>query len=219
MGTSKGEAAPFRSGVILAAGASTRMGLLKLLLPLGDRCVLQRILDEAVGSCLDETLLVLGKHADQIREVIHLDGGGRVRVVVNTGHAEGQSTSLQAGLRAADSRSEAAAVLLGDQPGVTRALIDRVAAAFAAGHRPVARPVYVDSRGERVPGHPVFLARRIWSEVEKLHGDEGARSILSAHPEWVLEVPVEGEPPADIDTWDDYERARKLAGIQRSERI
>ncbi len=218
MRTSKGEVPPFVSAVILAAGASARMGRPKLLLPLGDRCVLQRVLDEAVGSCLDETILVLGDHADQIRGAIRPSGRERVRVVVNTAHAQGQSTSLQAGLRAADSRSEAAAVLLGDQPGVDRALIDRVAAAFATGGVPVARPVYVDSHGRRVPGHPVFLARRIWPEVEKLRGDEGARSILSAHPEWVLEIPVEDKPPADIDTWEDYERATS-AGRQWVERI
>ena len=60
--------------------------------------------------------------------------------------------------------------------------------------------------GLPVPGHPVVLARRIWPEVEKLRGDRGARAVLSAHPDWLLEVPVEGDPPDDVDTWEDYRR-------------
>ena len=207
MRTSKGETAPFLSGVILAAGAASRMGRPKQLLLLEGRPLLQHVLDEAVASCLDEIIIVLGCQAPEIRDAIRIDARRGVHVAVNADYARGQSTSLRAGLRAASPRAAAAAILLGDQPQVTRNLIDQVAAAFAAAGLPVARPVYVGSKGGRVPGHPVFLSRRIWPEVEKLQGDEGARSILAAHPEWLLEVPVEGEPPADIDTWQDYERA------------
>ena len=207
MPATKPRAGPYLSGVILAAGESTRMGRPKQLLPLGDRPLLQRVLDEAVASCLDEVILVLGHEARQVQQAIQLPSGRRVRVVVNDDYARGQSTSLRLGLRSANARAEAAAVLLGDQPGVTAQLIDRVAAAFLAAGSPLVRPVYGGAGGRSVPGHPVFLARRIWPEVERLKGDRGARELLIDHPDWLLEVPVEGEPPQDIDTWDDYERA------------
>ncbi len=195
------------SGIILAAGASSRMGRPKQLLPLRGRPLLQCVLDEAIASRLDEIVLVLGHRADEIREALALPEGSRVRAVMNADWARGQSTTLRLALRSANPTAAAAAILLGDQPGVEAALIDRVAQAFLDAGLPAARPVYSRADGGRIPGHPVFLARRIWSEVDKLGGDEGARALLAARADWLLEVPVEGEPPADIDTWEDYQRA------------
>jgi molybdenum cofactor cytidylyltransferase len=195
----------FLSGIILAAGASSRMGRPKQLLPLRGRPLLQHVLDEAVASRLDEIVLVLGNQADEVHEALALPEGSRVRVVVNADWARGQSTSLRLALLRA--RPSAAAILLGDQPGVGAALIDRVTRAFLDAGLPAARPVYSGADGSRVPGHPVILTRRIWSEVDKLGGDEGARALLAARADWLLQVPVEGEPPADIDTWEDYRRA------------
>jgi molybdenum cofactor cytidylyltransferase len=203
----EGAGISFLSGIILAAGASSRMGRPKQLLPLGGRPLLQCVLDEALASRLDEIVLVLGHRAEEIREALALPEGSRVRAVVNADWARGQSTTLRLALRSASPTASAAAILLGDQPGVDAALIDRVAKAFLDTGLPAARPVYSGADGGRVPGHPVFLARRIWSEVDELGGDEGARALLAARADWLLEIPVEGEPPADIDTWEDYQRA------------
>ncbi len=198
---------PFLSGIVLAAGAARRMGRPKLLLPLEGRCLLQHVIDAAADSCLDELVIVLGAHADAVRAALVLPADRTVRVTLNADFAEGQSTSLRAGLAALDPRAEAAAILLGDQPGVDRAVIDAVAAAFVASGAAAARPVYETAAGERVPGHPVFLHRRLWPAFDALRGDAGARTVLAEHPEWVLEVPVAGAPPVDIDTPEDYEQS------------
>jgi len=206
----------FLSGIVLAAGASERMGRPKQLLPLGDRCLLQRVLEVALASSLDEVIVVLGEHADEIRAAIDPDVGGRARFVVNPDHVDGQSASLRCGLRAADPRSQAAVVLLGDQPGIDAELIDRLAAAFAAADSPVLRPFYRaggDAGG--VPGHPVFLARRIWPQLDQLSGDQGARALLADRPDWLRAVPVEGARPPDIDTWEDYQRVVSGYGTGR----
>ena len=195
----------FLSGVILAAGGSTRLGRPKQLLPLAGRPLLQRVLDEAAASRLDEIVLVLGCEAEAVRAALEIPTRPSVRVVVNADWAKGQSTSLRLGLRCVDARARAAAVLLGDQPDVGAALVDRVAEAFLEHGALAARPVYCGPRG-RVPGHPVLLARRLWPEVEKLCGDQGARALLADRPDALLEVAVEGPPPADIDTWEDYRR-------------
>jgi molybdenum cofactor cytidylyltransferase len=156
---------------------------------------------------LNEIVLVLGPGADEIEAALTLPPGKRVRVVVNADPAAGLSSSLRLGVRGVDARATALAVLLGDQPGVTATVIDRVAAAFAAGDRPVARPVYRDAAGGTVPGHPVFVAGELWAEVDALSGDQGLRTLLARRPGCVLEVPLPGDPPQDIDTCADYESA------------
>lgn len=195
------------SGIILAAGSSTRMGQPKQLLPLAGKPLLLHAIDAAAASCLDEVIVVLGDRAEEIESALRLPSAGKVRIVVNEQYSQGQSTSLRLGVRSADARSIAAAVLLGDQPFVTAELIDKIAAAFEAGDSPITRPVYVAANGGVVPGHPVLIARRIWPDVERLEGDGGARALLAAHPDWLQEVRMDGAPPADIDTQADYRRA------------
>jgi molybdenum cofactor cytidylyltransferase len=195
---------PYLSGIVLAAGASTRMGQPKQLLPLAGQPLLQHVLEAALASCLDEVILVLGHRASEVRAAIRIPEGHRIRVVVNRRYGLGQSASLRLGLRAASPRAAAAAILLGDQPQVSARLIDTVATAFRRAGVPVVRPVYGGANGRRLPGHPVLLARRIWPQVEELMGDEGMRGLLAAHPQWLREVSLEGEAPGDIDTWEDY---------------
>jgi molybdenum cofactor cytidylyltransferase len=198
-------ARPFLSGIVLAAGASTRMGTPKQLLPLAGRPLLAHALAAAADSRLDEIVLVLGSAAAEILAAVALPA--RVRAITVPDPGAGQSASLRAGLRAAAAHADAAAVLLGDQPRVSAALIDEVARAFLAGGRPAARPVWTDGHGAPVPGHPVFLARALWPEAERLTGDAGARALFAARPERLLEVRLAGEPPADVDDWHDYRRA------------
>jgi molybdenum cofactor cytidylyltransferase len=191
-------------GIVLAAGSSQRMGRPKQLLPLDGRPLLQHVVDAMAASLLDDIVVVLGHEADAIRAAITVPA--HARVVVNPRYAEGQSTSLACGLAAASAEAEAAAVLLGDQPGVDAALIDGMVRAYRSAGAPVVRPIWRDGHGEPYPGHPVVLARRIWREVAALAGDGGARSLFAGHPEWVREIPMTGEPPRDVDDPTDYQR-------------
>ena len=195
-------------GVILAAGASRRMGQPKQLLPLHGRPLLQHALDAAAAAtCLDEIVLVLGADAPGILASLDLPETPPVQVAINPTPEEGQSSSLRVGLRAAAPDAAAAAILLGDQPGMTGARIDRVAGVFESDGKPVVRPVYSGSRGEPVPGHPVLVARRVWPEVEKLSGDEGLRGLVARHPEWLRTLAWDEAPLDDVDDRQDYEAA------------
>jgi molybdenum cofactor cytidylyltransferase len=189
------------SGIVLAAGRSTRMGRPKALLSLAGRPMLQHVLDAAEASPLDEVIVVLGPDAGEVWAALR--PGPRTRAAVNPRAAEGQSTSLHAGLRAADVDAEAAVMLLGDQPEIRPDALGAVIEAFRRGRGPVVQAVY----GGR-PGHPVLFARDAWPDLWAATGDEGARSVVAASPDRVHRVEVGGDPPEDVDTEDDYVRIR-----------
>jgi len=189
--------APRVDAVILAAGTSSRLGRPKQLLDVGGRALVQRVVDAALGSSVTRVVVVTGAASEDVRAAVAPDA--RLRFADNNVYESGQASSLAAGIRALDSETEAAAVLLGDQPGVSSALIDRLIAEFAATDKPVVRPIFAAS-GRRVPGHPVIFARSFWPEVLALSGDEGARAVLDARSGDVLEVPIEDQAPRDIDT-------------------
>lgn len=197
----------FVSGVVLAGGASARMGRPKQLLAFEGKPLLQHVIDAAVASRLDEVVVVLGANADEIRAALVLPESGKVRVVVNAAHAKGLSESVRYGLSAVSRRASAVAILLGDQPAMSAEMIDRVLAAHTASTKPATRPVFSGVGDARTPGHPVVLARSLWPELRELHGDEGARALLAERPELVNEVRIIAAAPADIDTPEDYARA------------
>jgi len=196
------------SGIILAAGRSTRMGRTKQRIMLDGRTLLQHVIDNALAAGLDPIIVVLGHEAEAIRGDIEAAASNdRLRVVVNPSYADGQSSSLRAGLAALGSESAATAVLLADQPGVSPTLIRRVVAEFRATDAAMTRPVHrARVRVEDHPGHPVILSRAIWPDLERLRGDEGARALARQHPEWLHCVPVDDPAPDDLDTPDDLER-------------
>jgi molybdenum cofactor cytidylyltransferase len=189
------------SGIILAAGSSTRLGQPKQLLDLGGKPVLQRVVDAALSCPLDEIVLVLGHAAREIAEAV--PPRGRVRVAHNPDHDLGQSTSLKVGLHATDAGSQAAVLLLGDQPGIR---VDAIAAVVTVWRDIEAMAVQAAYEGR--PAHPVLFDRRAWPDLEEATGDEGARAILARHPEWRALAEVGGHPPEDIDTEADYQRVR-----------
>ncbi|HEU0113764.1 MAG TPA: nucleotidyltransferase family protein, partial [Thermomicrobiales bacterium] len=185
------------SGVVLAAGDSSRLGRTKQLLPLAGAPLLAHVLRHAVASRLDDVVLVLGHDAEAIAEAV---GEWGQRIAVNPDFAAGQSTSLKIGLAAAPPEAEAVLILLGDQPEVGPEIIDAVIDAFRRGDRPIVAPTY----GGAI-GNPVLFRRDCFPDLAQLTGDEGARRFIRARPDDVLRVPVSGgPPPADVDTEADY---------------
>jgi molybdenum cofactor cytidylyltransferase len=191
------------AGVVLAAGTSSRMGRPKQLLELAGKPLLQHVVDAAAASSLDEIVVVLGHEAGAVEGALVLPG--RARAVLNPDYHSGQSSSLRAGLDALPPPAEAALILLGDQPGVSAATIDAAVAAFRASPKPFLRAVF-----EGRPGHPVVIARSQWRAASAAGGDAGARGLLERAPVEVEELEL-GAPLGDVDTWSDYEAARRRA--------
>ena len=177
------------SGVVLAAGEARRFGSTKQLVLLEDRPLVLHAVDALLDAGVDEIVVVTGHDADRVEALLP----DTVRIVRNPAYRDGQSTSLAAALHALDDASEAAVVLMADQPGVTsddvRALID----AFAATRQAIVRLRYTDGPG------PALLSREIYAEAGHLHGDTGARVLMASHPEWVVDVDVDRPAPRDID--------------------
>ena len=187
------------AGVVLAAGTSARLGRPKQLLELEGKPVLQHVVDTVRSAGLEEVVVVLGHAAAEIETRLVLPPG--TRTVINAEYARGQSTSLRAGLRALGPAVDAAVIVLGDQPRVPPDLVRRVVEEWRASGAPVLRPLF---RG--APGHPVVAARAAWDAFMGAAGDAGARDVMAAVD--VVEVEMGLDPPADIDTWDDWHSLR-----------
>ena len=188
------------AGVVLAAGASRRMGRPKQLLPVNGRPLLELVLAHAGGSRLDEVIVVLGAHADEIRERID---PGRARTVVNPDHASGMASSLRLGLASLGDDVQRAVVILGDQPAISAALLDQLLDLQGSSGLPAAALSF-----EGLLHPPVVLGRELWGDLASLEGDVGCRAVIRARPELVAALPAVGGGlhPLDVDTPEDYDR-------------
>ena len=189
----------FISGLILGAGASTRLGPPKQLLPFADTTMLGWVVAQAQSAAsLDEIVVVLGRAADEIRERVDF---GNARVVDNPVFSEGCSSSYRAGIAALNTQSEALMIILGDQPGITPEIINMLAESWRNEEAPIALCSY---RGRR--GHPMIFAQSMFDQLVDLHGDKAAWKLVDANSDSLQEVHVDLDFPDDINTSEDFER-------------
>lgn len=183
------------SGIVLAAGSGTRFGGTKQLARYRGKPLAQHAVDALASAGVDEVVVVTGHDADAVESSIRLPPHGRS--VRNKDHASGQASSLAAALHALANDSEAAVVLLADQPGVTDAEVRALVDAFRRSRSQIVRIAYVDGPG------PALLSREVYAEAGHLHGDSGARALIASHPGWVEEVAVPFAAPPDVDRPED----------------
>jgi molybdenum cofactor cytidylyltransferase len=185
-------------GLVLAAGAGSRFGGRKQLADLDGMPLLEHVLRTMARAPLDRVAVVVGAGATGVLQGVERHGA--VPVVCRDWQ-EGQAASLRAGL-AALGDCAAVVVVLGDQPRISAAAIDRVIAS-RGGAAGAVRATYGDE-----PGHPVLLERELFDAVRSLRGDTGARDLLAAAN--VRLVPCDGlGRPDDVDTPEQLEAVRE----------
>lgn len=186
---------PFVTGLVLAAGGSSRLGRPKQLLPYRGATLLDAVLGVARECPFDQLVVALGGSAEEVRASVALDGAD---VVVNEGFGAGCSSSIAAAMAALDSRCDLLVLMLGDQPGVVP---DTVRALLAGrGDAPLAVCRYSDGLG-----HPFAFAASVFGSLRDLHGDKAVWKLLEQSAAEVIDVAIPGPVPRDVDTWEDYE--------------
>lgn len=189
--------------VVLAAGASTRMGRPKQVLRFGGETLLRRAALAALGAGCRPVVVVTGAHAELTREELR---GLDVREALNGRWETGMASSVRAGLAAlleADARTSAVVLLLCDQPYVTPEHVAALVAAHRATSRAVVASEYGGDRGDC--GVPALFARTLFEELMQLEGGAGAKQVIKRHSHEAHFLPFP-EGAFDVDTPDDFSR-------------
>jgi molybdenum cofactor cytidylyltransferase len=177
--------------LILAAGASTRLGRPKQLVKLGGRPALQIVVANAVALAGHSVTVVLGAHAS---EITYLFQHSPASWILNREWEEGMASSIRAGIAALPPACESVLILLGDQVAVTADDLKRLASASKGDHSVIAASAYQG----RV-GVPAIFPAMCFSDLAELRGDYGARRILERHRDRVVRVPM-SSAALDLDT-------------------
>jgi molybdenum cofactor cytidylyltransferase len=184
------------AGIVLAAGASTRLGRNKLLVQVEGETLLRRTVRRAL-AVLDPVVVVLGHDAVRVREEL---AGLPCRDVVNEEFARGLNTSVRTGVAALPGHAPAAVVLLADMPFVTTAMIDALVGRYRTSH---ASLVISDYEGVTAP--PLLYDRSLFAELHMLEGDGGGNQVVRRHRQdaavlsWPASALVDLDLPADLD--------------------
>ena len=193
------------SGVLLAAGASLRFGgeLPKQLRTFAGEPLVRRAARSLLLSRLSEVIVVIGFCGELVSEALsELD----VKLVNNPRYAQGQSTSVKAGLAAVSPDSEGACFCPCDQPFLDPETVNHLCHCHRVSDRGIALPVFAGRRGA-----PVFFSRSMFSALTGIRGDEGGRQMVRSYPDEVLEVELEAERALlDADTSEELKRLEGL---------
>jgi molybdenum cofactor cytidylyltransferase len=185
--------------VIIAAGASTRLGSPKQLLKYNDVNLIQHAIDEALATDAQKVVVVLGSEAENISENINRK---QAHILYNKNWEEGMASSIRTGVEQAKLLSpsiDAVILMVCDQPYATASLLKNLVAQHIDTGKPIVASQYKETLGTPVLFHKTFFA-----ELLKLNGDTGAKKIIIENKDQVQQVrfPL-GD--IDIDNIADYE--------------
>jgi molybdenum cofactor cytidylyltransferase len=180
--------------LVLAAGASTRLGQPKQLVKLGGRPALHRVVSNCVSVAGNSVTVIIGANA---QEMTHLLGHSPASVVINRQWEEGVAASIRRGLASMPTTCEAVMIVLGDQVAITADDLRRLVSAWKQEEGVIAAAVY-----DNHVGVPAIFPRICFTELAQLRGDQGARLILERNSYRLARVPM-ANAAVDLDTPED----------------
>jgi molybdenum cofactor cytidylyltransferase len=190
------------AGIILAAGASSRMGAPKALLDYRGETFVGRLVRVLHTAC-SPVIVVLGYHAEAIRPQI----SPAAKIAVNPDPARGQLSSLQAALAELPAAVDGFAFIPVDSPAVSETTVAALAHAF---ERRQPSTLFVIPRWSGKRGHPVLAARSIAAELLALPSTAEARAVVHAHVDRTEYVDVDDAGIfTDVDTPEAYRRLKE----------
>jgi molybdenum cofactor cytidylyltransferase len=187
--------------LVLAAGASHRLGQPKQLVKLGGRPLLHRVVAHAVSLSGHAVTVVLGAHASELSRLL---AHSSASTVINREWEEGMASSIRRGMEALPSGCEAVLILLGDQVGVTADDLRRLASAWNGEPSVIAASVY-----DQHLGVPAIFPHVFFKELAELRGESGARVIIERNQYRVNRVPM-ANAAIDLDTPEDLQRLQRI---------
>jgi len=198
------------AAIVLSAGASSRMGSPKALLSIGGSTFIERIVSSLKATKVGKIIVVLGHDAERIQPKID---PFLVTIVLNPDYLKGQLSSLIAAIRRlqADlSQVDGVLVHLVDNPFLNSSVVNEMIDRFYQSKKLIVIPTY---KGQR--GHPVLLSSLLFPELLSAPLDQGAKSVVRAHPDETLEIETDDEGVVlDIDTPEDYRRYVERRHVQ-----
>jgi len=183
--------------IVLAAGRSTRMGTQKLLLPFGEKTIVECVVENILNSGITKVVVVLGANCAEIEEVLKL---WPIKTVRNENFQDGMHTSVISGVKTLPLNAKAVLIFLGDQPFISGTVVQNVVEAWKNSGKGIIIPL---NKGKR--GHPPLFDMKFRHELSNLDPEIGLRSVAQKFPKDICEVETFcAEIVRDIDTKIDY---------------
>jgi molybdenum cofactor cytidylyltransferase len=189
------------TGVILAAGTSSRMGSInKLFLTYKSHTIIEEVVEQLSNSKVDNILIVTGFDNTRIERLPICSLTDRIRCIHNSNYHLGRLESVGRAIREIDGQADAALFTVGDKPGVTSDLIDKAIDRFVE-YLPAI--LYVETPSGR--GHPIVFSKEVFGDLMHLQGDHAGDELLAKYRDHVVKLRDETEQ-IDVDTEADYRR-------------
>lgn len=175
------------------------MGKQKLLLPFGDKTIIEKVIEHVESVVKSNMVVVLGSHRNEILNKIERP---QLSFIHNDLYMEGMLSSVICGFRALPGDVKAALLYLGDQPQIPSGIALQVLSAWRQSGKGIVIPVFSGKRG-----HPVLIETRYKKEIEQLDPEQGLRMLSKKFSSDVQEVECSSqEILRDIDTPEDYQK-------------
>ena len=186
------------ANIILAAGQSKRMLKdNKLLIKINKQYMIEKIVDTALNSSADSTVVVLGHQNNVIQEIIQ---NKEVITTINEDYKKGLSSSLQCGISALPDDCDAAIIILADMPNIEIKVLNSI----INNYNPKKNKSIIIPTFNGKKGNPILIDRKYFPDILKVKGDKGAKDIIANNKNYVLEIPQNNSSVLDdIDTKED----------------